>query len=418
MSDDRQSTTLHAPPEPGLTPETMVARAVALRPRLVSEQAETEERRYFSPRLHQAFDDAGFYRLYVPRRYGGYEFDIRTYVRVVKEVARGCVSSAWCLGLSMNHALQIGSWWPASAQDAIFGDGDFRAGSVAQPVGSATRTEDGWQIDGQVAYASGSPYATHYMGQAFGAPETPDGPPTLMAFVAPRSEWEMLDDWGDLIGLKGSGSHSLLFDATRIPEDWALPLNMIDVEVEGGTPGSVLHGNPTYAGRGMAIFTLSLAAVMVGGAYNALDAYEELMRTKTIPLPPFTPRIEDAEFYHRWFGRARARIAMLEAALHDAAEQHAELCRRTVEEGASYTYGDDMLVGGIAREIIIESWEVMQADLWQTMGASAARDDARITRVFRDMAIGIAHRNPQLRDFFYGEIARAALGEPRSPMRM
>ena len=418
MSDDRRATVHHAPPEPGLTPEAMVARAAALRARLVSEQAETEERRYFSVGLHEAFADAGFYHLYVPRRYGGYEFDIRTYVRVVKEVSRGCVSSGWCLGLSMNHALQVGSWWPASAQDAIFGDGDFRAGSVAQPVGTATRTEDGWQIDGQVAFASGSPYATHYMGQAFGPAESDGGPPTLMGFVAPRSEWEMLDDWGDLIGLKGSGSHSLRFDGTRIPEDWALPLNMIDVEVEGGTPGSMLHGNPMYAGRGMTSFTLSLAAVMVGAAYNALDAYEELMRTKTMPIPPFAPRITDAEFYQRWYGRARTRVALLEAALHDAAEQHVELCRRTVEEGAAYTYGDDMLVAGIGREIMIEAWDVMQADLWQTVGASAARDDARITRVFRDMAVAIAHRNPQLRDFFYGEIGRAALGEPRAPMRM
>jgi hypothetical protein len=29
------------------------------------------------------------------------------------------------------------------------------------------------------------------------------------------------------------------------------------------------------------------------------------------------------------------------------------------------------------------------------------------------MAVAVAHRNPQLRDFFYVEIGRAALGEPR-----
>jgi hypothetical protein len=50
------------------------------------------------------------------------------------------------------------------------------------------------------------------------------------------------------------------------------------------------------------------------------------------------------------------------------------------------------------------------------MGASAARDDARMTRVFRDMAIAVAHRNPQMREMFYGEIGRAALGEPRIPL--
>ena len=105
------------------TREELIACAVALRPQLVAEQAATEARRFFSPELHQAFLDARFYDLYVPRRYGGLELDVPTFVRIVKEVARGCVSTGWCLGLSMNHALQVGSWWPASAQDAIFARG-------------------------------------------------------------------------------------------------------------------------------------------------------------------------------------------------------------------------------------------------------------------------------------------------------
>src|SRR5665213_2905381 len=115
------------PPEPGLTPSELIARAAALRPALIEQQAQTEERTYHSEELHQAFDDAGIYRLYVPRRYGGYEFDVPTYMRVVVEIARGCVSTGWCLGLTMNHALMVGSWWPQQAQDQIFAGGDFRA---------------------------------------------------------------------------------------------------------------------------------------------------------------------------------------------------------------------------------------------------------------------------------------------------
>jgi 3-hydroxy-9,10-secoandrosta-1,3,5(10)-triene-9,17-dione monooxygenase len=399
-----------APQEPELTPRDMIDRAVALRPQLVEEQGETEARRYFSRDLHEAFLRAGFYDLYVPRRYGGYEFDVPTFVRVVKEVARGCVSSGWCLGLSINHALQVASWWPASAQEAIFAGGDFRGGSVSAPVGTIQHTDDGWRIDGQIAFASGSPYATFYVGHVL-LPHT-DGSSRMFAFVAPRSQWEMLDDWGYLVGLKGSGSHSLRFEDCRIPVDWAVEGNMLDIDVEGGTPGSALHGNPMYAGRGMAIFTMSLAAVMVGGLYNALDEYERLMREKKTPTPPFVPRIQDAVNYQPWFGRARTRAAMLEAALHDCAAQHMELCRRTVEDGVAATYADDMLLGGIAREVMIGAWDVMQGDLWQTVGASAARDDARITRVFRDMALAIAHRNPQQRGYLYGEIGRGALGEP------
>ena len=64
-------------------------------------------------------------------------------------------------------------------QDAIFAGGDFRGGSVAAPVGAAMRTEDGWEINGQVAFASGSPYGTYYMGQALWPAEDGSGPPRL-----------------------------------------------------------------------------------------------------------------------------------------------------------------------------------------------------------------------------------------------
>jgi 3-hydroxy-9,10-secoandrosta-1,3,5(10)-triene-9,17-dione monooxygenase len=405
-------TTPLGPPDPELTREQMVAAAVALRPALVAEQASTEQRTFYSPEMHEAFLAAGFYHLYVPRRYGGYEFDVPTYARVIREIARGCVSTGWCLGLAMNHALQVASWWPAEAQEAIFAAGDFRSSSVAAPVGKIIRSGDGWQIDGQVAFASGTPYSTYYMGQAILGGTERKHPPTPMLFVAPRSEWEMLDDWGDMLGLKGSGSQSIRFDRTRIPEAWAFEGHMGDVDVAGGTHGSRLHANPMYAGRGMTIFTLSLAAVTVGAARNALDEYERLMRTKTTALPPFTPRIKDLD-YQRWYGRAVTRTRLAEAALEDCAGQFMELCRRNVEDGVAFDYGDDMALAGILREVMVLCWEIVDDDLWQTVGASVARDGERMARIFRDMAVAVAHRNPQLRDFFYGEIGRAVLGEPR-----
>jgi 3-hydroxy-9,10-secoandrosta-1,3,5(10)-triene-9,17-dione monooxygenase len=397
------------------TEEDLVACAIALRPELIADQAETERRTYYSQPMHEQFLAAGFYDLYVPRRYGGLELSVPAYVHVIQEVARGCVSTAWCLGLAMNHALMVGSWWPQEAQDEIFANGDFRAGSVAAPVGAATPTDDGWEINGQVAFASGAPYSTYYMGQAMLPNPNGDEPPPTLLFVAPREQWRMLDDWGDMLGLKGSGSHSIRFDHTRIPRSWGFQGNMIDIDVGGGTPGWRLHGNPMYSGRAMSVFTISLGAVMVGAAYNMLDEYERLMRAKTTGLPPFQPRIENRE-YQRWYGRALTHIATAEAALHRAADMHMELCRRNVEDGIDYSYGDDMLVAGVAREVMLMCWNVVDDDLFQTVGAGVARDGERTARILRDMAVAVAHRNLQLRDMWYGEVGRAALGEPRIPL--
>ena len=54
-----------------------------------------------------------------------------------------------------------------------------------------------------------------------------------MLFVAPRSSWEMLDDWGDSLGLKGSASHSVRFDGGFVDELFCLhELVMVDVDVD------------------------------------------------------------------------------------------------------------------------------------------------------------------------------------------
>ena len=41
-------------PEPALTPAEVIRRAMALRPRLLEEQAATEERTYYGEEMHQA----------------------------------------------------------------------------------------------------------------------------------------------------------------------------------------------------------------------------------------------------------------------------------------------------------------------------------------------------------------------------
>ena len=412
FSTNEGTTAVIEPPEPDLTPQQMIGRAVALREKLLAAQAATEERTYYSEEMHEEFQRAGFYRMYIPRRYGGYEFDVPTYMRVLIELARGCPNTAWCMGLAGNHALQIGSWFSERAQSEIFGDGDFRAASVAQPIGPATRTEGGWELNGKVAYASGIPYSTHYMGQAVMPDADPEAPQMLL-FVAPRSEWTMLDDWGNLLGLKGSGSQSVVFDHCQIPAHWGLENTfMIDVDVSNGTPGLELHGNPIYAGRAIGPFTICLAALIVGAAYCALDEYEVLLNTKLTRRPPMVLRKYDSDF-QRWFGTAMAKVATAEAALLNAADQHMELCQRFVDEGVPFSFADDMRVGCIGREALLQAWETMQGDIWRTAGSSAAGKGERIERMFRDTSMFNSHFNVQLRDWAFRALARERLGLPR-----
>jgi 3-hydroxy-9,10-secoandrosta-1,3,5(10)-triene-9,17-dione monooxygenase len=259
-------------PEPDLTPREIVARAAAMRPRLLELQADTEERTFYSEDTHRAFTQAGFYRILQPRRFGGYEFDLPTYFRVVIELARGCPSTGWCFCLAGAHVLQIASMFPEQTQREVFGpDGHFACASFGAPVGVAQPKDGGYVLDGTFPYASGIPHSTHFMGQTLLHPDDPTDPGLM--FVIGADKFERLDDWGDVLGLIGSGSHSVRIDNAWIPEHHAVREMMVDLLVEGGTPGSRLHGNPMYAGRALGFFQGEFGAITVGIAKAALDEY-------------------------------------------------------------------------------------------------------------------------------------------------
>ncbi|GAA4634289.1 acyl-CoA dehydrogenase family protein [Actinoallomurus vinaceus] len=403
-----------APPETDLTPDDLVRRARELRPRLVELQADTEERTYYAPETHEAFQRAGLYRIYIPRRYGGHEFDVQTFVRVLIELGRGCPSTAWCFGLAAAHSLQVASYFSEQTQAEVFGDGrELRAASVAAPEVVARREEDGWRLDGKVGYCSGIPYSTHFLGQAIPEGTAPeDVERELLLFLAPRGEWTMLDDWGDQLGLRGSGSHSVVLDGGRVPDHYVLErTNMMDVDVSGGTPGLRLHGNPMYAGRNLGVFCMTLAAITVGAGYNALDEYERLARTRPTSLPPLVPRSTDPD-YQRWLGAANVQLATAEAALLRCAQMHAELCERAVSGGDPFGFEEDQHLGAIAREVIVQAWETAERNIFRSAGARVMVKGARMERLYRDMSMIASHRNTGFRDPVHRLLGVLRLGHP------
>ncbi|MFC3456339.1 acyl-CoA dehydrogenase family protein [Amycolatopsis speibonae] len=390
------------------TPEWLVRQAVALRPVLLANQAETERRTYYSERLHRAFLAAGFYRTLVPHRYGGLEFDVPTFLRLLIELARGCASTAWCLGLAAGHSLQVGSYFEERAQEELFGDGDFRAAAVTAPTVTASENNGGWSLSGKVGYCSGIPYSTHFLGQAVPAHGTAESP---LLYVAPRSEWTMLDDWGDSLGLRGSGSHSIQFrDSAWIPQHWAIPdLNVGEAEVSDGTPGLRLHGNPLYAGRSRSVFTMTIAALAVGTGYQALDAYEEQLRTRRTCFPPVGPRLADPD-YQRWYGAAFARLATARAALLHCADEHMALCARGAHGGEPYGALDEQRLAAIAREVTVQVWDIVAQELLRTVGATVLAAGTWFERVHRDLSTIISHRNVSFRDPLHRGLAQLHLG--------
>jgi 3-hydroxy-9,10-secoandrosta-1,3,5(10)-triene-9,17-dione monooxygenase len=372
--------TAEKPPSAG----ELIGRAQLIAATLVDRQAETEQRTYYAEDTHAAFAEAGLYRLLVPKRYGGYEIGIDDYFRIGMAIARGCPSTGWCFTLGTSHTLTVASYFSEQAQDELFALPDFICPTTLKPEGSASSDADGgWIINGEFHFCSGAPYGTHYMGHAVPRSGEPSGP---MLFIAPRSTWTRLDDWGDQIGLKGSGSHSIRFDGGRIPQHFAIPdTTFFTLDRRGGTIGSRLHDNPMYAGGVKSFFSLEVAALSVGIAQGALDAYEVLLRSKTTPFPPFASRKDNAD-YQRWFGTAMGKITTAEAAVINAAQQWMELAATD-----AFTDYQDLRLVTIAKEVMKLSWDAVQQSLVRTAGSTSMRSGQTIERIFRDSATVHSH---------------------------
>ncbi|MCE7079515.1 acyl-CoA dehydrogenase family protein [Streptomyces sp. ST2-7A] len=388
MTTTSTGTVTGAPPlpEPDLTEEEAIARARSIAVRLVERQGETEERGYYAADLHEEFRDAGFYRVLVPRRYGGYEFGPSTFMRIATELARGCPSTAWMYLFGAAHALVAGTLFDEEVQDELFAEGDFICPATVAPSGSATRTDHGWLIEGTWGYCSGAPYATHFIGHTLVPGPDPDGPPLPLMFVVPSSAFERLDDWGDQLGLRGSGSHSIRLNGVVVPDRHTLVGHLSRIQVTDDTPGRALHG-PYYGGGPLGFMLLELGVLATGMARGALDAYADLMRARSTSFPPIVPRTEDPDYQLR-FGTATGMIAAADAAMTDAVRQWEAMC----EEGAgAFTRERELRLALISREAVRLAWRAVEGQLLPTAGSGAIRRGERLERVWRDLSTVHSH---------------------------
>jgi 3-hydroxy-9,10-secoandrosta-1,3,5(10)-triene-9,17-dione monooxygenase len=394
--------------------DRLVQAARDMREEIMAHSVEADEVTHIPEKLHRMFEDAGFYLMYIPRAHGGLEVTPAVFFRVVQELARADMAIAWCFCLSANHALMFANWFPEEIHEEVYNGGDFRAASMYAPTAKATPVEGGWELTGVVNYCSGIPHSTYFIGQCILPGKAEGGGPRMGLYIAPKGSYEILDDWGNMLGLNSSGSNSIRFDGSFLPSKFMVEdANLIDYAFDGDSPGSRAYGNPMYSARHMSSFGLALAALCLGGAYGALDEYAEQMHSRKTTVPPFVPRTEDPDFL-RYYGGAQVKLATAEAATFKALELWLEAANDNVAGIAAFSPATDNLLGGIGREVIIQTWEVVERDLYRTIGSGASKRGERFERIFRDMAQAAGHRNPQLRDFTYRLIAADALKRPTS----
>lgn len=183
--------------------------------------------------------DAGFLALALPRTYGGLEVGLRTVLEVVSRVARGDPSTALILSMQylQSGAVVRSDRWPADVKAELFRSIQhegalINALRVEPELGTPARgglpativRQDGtaWRISGRKIFSTGSTALRWGAVWARTDGETPQVGQVLVPLDLPGVRIER--SWHQM-GMRATGSHTIVFEDVAIPERYLVNLN-------------------------------------------------------------------------------------------------------------------------------------------------------------------------------------------------
>lgn len=358
------------------TNESLLEKAKSFVPKLRERGSETEELRRVPEDIITELKNEGLFKILRPKRYGGHQANIRTYLDCLVEISRGCGSTGWVYSLCNIRELMIAESFPEETHQEIYGSGtDVVFAGVFEPREiKVRRVEGGYFIDeGRWMFCSGSVHATWgYFGMPL-VDETGDvidqGLITL-----PFKDIEIGDDWNTL-GMRGTSSHSVIIRDTFIPDHRAVSLSETK---NGNFQSKHLRDQPLYNTALFPALNLSLSAPALGLARAALDIFMERLPNRRISYT-FYDKQSEAPVTHLQLSEASLKIDS--AAMHfyrvaDELDAFAE-SGKYMDVATRVKVNGDM---GIAVEYCKEAINILIG----ASGGSYIYNGNPLQRVFRD----------------------------------
>jgi alkylation response protein AidB-like acyl-CoA dehydrogenase len=350
-----------------------IARARALAPLLTAAAPRIDAACELPPDVLDAMHAQGMFRLLVPRSLGGAELDPATYIQCVEAIAGGDASVAWCMNQGSGCSMSAGFLEPGVAREVFGGARDVLAWGMG-PGAKAIRADGGWRITGNWAFASGSRHAT-WLGAhcpCFGADGTaqryPDGRPWERTMLFRREIATIKDIW-QVVGLRGTGSDAYSVQDLFVDDAHTLTR---DRPEERREPGLI------YRFAAMQIYASGFAAVALGAARAALDAFIDLARGKTPALT--STALRDSAVVQSAIGIADVKLNSARAWLIQVLRETQE----AVKVAGELTTDQRIAIRQASTFAIHQAKEVVDV-AYQEAGSTAIFDANPFERRFRDV---------------------------------
>jgi 3-hydroxy-9,10-secoandrosta-1,3,5(10)-triene-9,17-dione monooxygenase len=250
-------------------PADLVAQARAMVPALKERAGQAERDCKVPDQTVREFQEAGFFKVLQPRRYGGYELDPEVFYEIQMTLAEGCMSSAWIYGVIAVHNWQLGLFDPRAQDDVWKDDGSVLISSSYQPKAMVTRVDGGFRISGRWGFSSGVDHCRWaFLG---GLIPHESAPPEYRTFLVPREDFTILRVW-DTIGLRGTGSHDVVVHDAFVP-DWRT--HRAKDGFAATSPGLAVNRAPLYRLPFGQIFVRAVSSSAIGALQGALDSFRD-----------------------------------------------------------------------------------------------------------------------------------------------
>lgn len=369
--------------QPIVTQETgsaMIARAEALAP-LLREGAEAADRnRAVSAESFQAMSDAGLFKMFKPKRYGGFELSPYDHVMVTLALARACASSAWIFSLYNTNNIMV-MRYPEETQEEVWGvDPEAVLAGAAQVNAKslATRVPGGFRLSGRWGFVSGSDFSDWLVFHA-----AVEGEPMSQLFLVPKSDTRTVDDWFPT-GMRGTGSRTMEVSDIFVPDRRAIPpTQLMAGQYDALHPSFDLLATPApFTG----IYLLS--AVPVGVAQGAVDYFIEngssLSRSATVIGGD--AKLADQEYVATQFSEAAGDVDLIVSRLIETSKRASE--RVKLRQPPSEF---DLAVDARDNAVVTRFAAKAASTIHSLVGAKACFEGHPLSRAKRDTEMASTH---------------------------
>ncbi|MCL6732264.1 oxidoreductase [Streptomyces neyagawaensis] len=359
--------------------DDVVARIRELAPLLRRNATQGEQDRRVAPESIAALQQAGAFRIAVPRRHGGLESSLRGLLDVSAAVAEADGGTSWVVTLSNVNAWAA-SLFPGPAIDEVFADGpDTILSGVVTPSGTAHKVDGGYRVSGTWAYASASLHSSWAACGVLVQDENGETVDQAMVMI-PRADYRVEDTW-HVAGMRASGSNTIVAADVFVPEHRVLSV------VAGATGANVADHpeSPSYRSAVAPMLVMVLVGPQLGMARAALDLVLATAPSKALAYTTFTRQADSVAF----------QLLVAEAALTiDTAHLHAYRAADDVQRYAVRGEFPDLTARARIRgdaAIALRSVNKALNILLDANGAGSFAEVNALQRIWRDSNVAARH---------------------------